>query len=117
MLLLLLRVLLLLLEGEVFAFGRFTLEDKPRILSAEISVLGSDVQAGIRGAGRSFCGSGFVFTIGLFPFCHTIHPSLGDQVIGFTFTAFADVGFPLGAGRAFGIFASSAIHLRKVLPL
>ena len=50
----------------VLPFGRFTLEDKPRILSADTSVLGKEVHAGIRGAGRSFCSS-FAFGVtGLF---------------------------------------------------
>ena len=50
----------------VLPFGRFTLEDKPRMLSADTSVLGIDVHAGIRGAGSNFCASFFCGVTGLF---------------------------------------------------
>ena len=42
------------------------------ILSADISVLGREVHAGIRGAGSSFCAS-FAFGVtGLNHFCHSL---------------------------------------------
>mgnify|MGYP006932741611 FL=1 len=83
----------------IVPFGRFTLEDKPRILSADTSVLGSEVHAGIRGAGRSFCSS-FAFGVtGLTPFCHSL--VIGVFSVGwFTRTFLAPVALPLGAGRS-----------------
>ena len=73
-----------------------------RMLSADISVLGKDVPSGSLGAGRRSCGSGSVSVFGL-RIIERLLISVRNQffgtIIGFTFTTFADVGFPDGAER------------------
>ena len=65
-----------------------------------------------RSFGAGF-GSGFFVVLGLTHFCPVIASNFGELVIGEIQTFFADIGSPLGAGRDFGFFASSAIALRK----
>ena len=83
----------------VLPFGRFTLEDKPRMLSADTSVLGIDVHAGIRGAGSNFCASGFLGVIGLAHRCPSL--VIGVFSVGWFARKFlAQVALPLGGGRS-----------------